>query len=255
MARTLTLLAGGALLVLTVGISLLSPAQMDSMQEGFMTPILAFEFVRSPAEVYNLFALQVSKTSGVVATCAELNSTASYRITALDAINQMDSAYILAYTAFMVFLANLRFGAEGNRRFLAATWILAIVALVFDILENIALLGITEALGYCLVWSQQQNGPAIIQDWVSLLIPFTQIKWFAIPLAFLLMGRSPLPETKVAVWFRYFSVGSAILALLLLLVGIFYRPFVIEGMALFVGLCFLTGFLETLFNKPLRTET
>ena len=92
MARTLTILAGSALLVLTVGISLLSPAGMDGMQEGFVTPIMAFEFVRSPAEVYNLFALSVSKNSEAVATCTELGSTTSYRITALDAINQMDSA-------------------------------------------------------------------------------------------------------------------------------------------------------------------
>ncbi|MBU45512.1 MAG: hypothetical protein CMN76_20040 [Spirochaetaceae bacterium] len=250
MARTLTILSALALLALTILMTLIGPTDVSGMPEGFVTPIVAFEFLRSPAEVYSLFAITLDST-GTVAACQALTSETSYRISTLDAINQLDSAYILAYTAFIVFLGSLRFGSQSSKKAIVAVWLLAIVAMVFDILENIALLGITEALRYCLVWSTQKNGPAIIENWVHLLIPFTHIKWAAIPAAFLFMSRAPQPEGRFALWMRKASIAFALLALILLVAAVFYRPLA-ELMALSVALCFLTGFLEAVFIKKAK---
>lgn len=248
MARKLTILAGIALLIITVMMTLVGPGNVTGMPEGFVTPIMAFEFLRSPQEVYSMFDITLQESStGIVPACQALTSEASYRIATLDAINHLDSGYILAYTAFIVFLGSMRFGS--NRKGLSIVWILAVLAMVFDILENIALLGITEALNYCLVWSENQNGPAIIENWVHLLIPFTHIKWASIGLAFLWMVRADAPESSLALWSRRASIAFALLALIFLVVGMFHRSFVNELMGLCVALCFLTSFIEAIFNK------
>ena len=248
MAKKLTILAGIALLIITGMMAAVGPENVTGMPEGFVTPIIAFEFLRTPAEVYAMFDITLQQnTESVVAACEALTSEASYRITTLDAINNLDSGYILAYTAFIVFLGSLRFG--GQRRKLAVVWSLAIVALVFDLLENIALLGITEALQYCVVWSAQRNGPAIIENWLHLLVPYTHIKWAAIPLAFLWGIRAEKPGSSVALRARQASIAFALLALLFLVIGVFYRSFFNELMGLCVALCFLSGFIEAIFHK------
>lgn len=248
MARTLTIFSGLAVVVLTAGLSFLLPSNVDGMQEGFASPIIAFEFATSNQQVYSLFGISVpSGEEASVSACRELTSESSYRIVTLDAVNELDSAYILAYTAFIVFLSMMRFG-RGQTRPLMMVAALAIVALVSDVMENIALLGITEALQYCLLWSQERNGPAVIQDWLNILVPFTHIKWAAIPLSFLLMYSAPNPERKVALWLRRACFLFAGLALLLLLLSMMWPGLMHELMAVSVGMCFFTSLLEAFFS-------
>ncbi|HBS04837.1 MAG TPA: hypothetical protein DEA96_07735 [Leptospiraceae bacterium] len=248
MSKKLTILAGIALLAITIMMALVGPQNVTGMPDGFSTPIMAFEFLRTPEEVYSMFAIQIERSaSSAVASCEAFTSEASYIISGLDTINHLDSGYILAYTAFIVFLGSLRFGRD--RKKLAVVWVFALIAMVFDLLENIALLGITEALRYCLAWSTEKNGPAIIENWLHLLIPFTHIKWAAIPLAFLWGIRGEKPVSKVSYIARQASIAFALFALVFLVIGMFHRSVVNELMGLCVALCFLSGFIEAIFHK------
>jgi len=245
MTRKLAIIAGTALLILTVVLSLLSPALELQMPPGFVTPILALEFMQSTPEILAFFAIDLK--AGIAPVCAELTSRSQYIIASMDAINELDTVYILAYTAFLSLLAALRFRtgeSSSHRRRAGVVWALAAVSLAFDLLENVAMLQITEALSYCKQWSTELLGLEIVEDWIPVLRIATHIKWAALPLAFLAMHGAPEPVRSSIRWIRKISLYIAGAATMLALAAIFHRSFLNEILAGLLGLCFLLGYIE-----------
>ncbi|MCB1165001.1 MAG: hypothetical protein KDK33_02535 [Leptospiraceae bacterium] len=240
MNRKITIIAGIILLILAIIIQLFSPKGMK-LQEGFSTPIIAFEFVRTPEQVYSLFGLEI-KPHQPVERCDEFPSRSQYWITAMDAINQLDAPFMLIYSGFIAFLAAFRFGKQ-KRRLLYAVLGLAATAFVFDLLENIALLSIADALKYCKNWSPIHNEPEQIRSWLQTLVIATHVKWAAIPLSFALMQWAEEPS-GFRKWARRVNTALAVSALIAWVIAIPFPGIANEILGATVSLCFLLGFIE-----------
>jgi len=150
----------GFLGLLVIGMSIVLmivfPSKAPWMMDGFFTPIIAFEFVQSQSEVYQLFGLAGSPD--------QLSMTQSM-IRAMDFGNRLDYIYMVLYASFLFFFSFVCAKNTGQRYYYAGS-MLSFVILVADALENIQLLRITAKI------ASQDFGKEL-----SLLHCFTWIKW------------------------------------------------------------------------------
>ncbi|MFH2133275.1 MAG: hypothetical protein ABIK68_23080 [bacterium] len=152
------------ILVIITSLMLLKvfPSQAPRLPDGFFTPILAFEFVRTQEEVQALFGAPGSDFRAAM-------------ITAMDLGNRLDYVYMVLYAAFLFGFSMTCARITRHRQYYIAA-LLAILVLIGDALENVQLLGITQKLA---------NGG--FERELELLVAFTWLKWGGLALIFLIL--------------------------------------------------------------------
>ncbi len=164
-------LIGIGVVVVSLVLMAINPAEAPKMPDGFSTPILAFEFARTEQEVVDLFGSDP-------AVRAEL-------VRAFDLGSWVDFGYMLLYAGFLFLFAVQVVKVNGRSLFyLAAAF--AVIIFVGDLLENVQLLGITAALG-------GEYGRQL-----TLLPIFTWIKWGGLAVYFLLLTPYFFTQTLFA---------------------------------------------------------
>jgi len=123
---------GIAVIVMSIILMGVYPPRSPSLPTGFFTPIIAFEFIDSPEEVYRLFG--------------EKNSPERQEmVRAMDWGNRLDFIYMLLYSLFLFFFSKQCSRETGNKIFYLGA-VMSIVVLTGDFMENLQLLKITSTL-------------------------------------------------------------------------------------------------------------
>lgn len=196
--------------VMTLVLSAVGPRPAAPLSAGFMTPVLAFEFAETEAEVAALFAPGGQPAGDAVRA-------------AMDRVNRLDFLYIALYGGCLLAFALTCARLTGQRLyFLAAA--LAVAIMAADVLENVQLLAITRDLG-----------ARSIDDLLTRLRLFTWLKWGGLALWFLLMRPYFQREARLG---RFIGLVS-LLPLLLGVVAFFQPGLLSELFALSIGLLFL----------------
>lgn len=153
---------GAALVAVTAVLLSVLPKHAGALPPGFRTPILAFEFARTHAEVEALFGAPGSGERTAL-------------VHAMDRGNAIDFLFMVVYSAFLACFA-LGVARLAGRRY-ALVAIVAPVAAIADSCENLQLFAITSHLG------------GSYEDALARLALFTWIKWGG--LAFSVAWLSP----------------------------------------------------------------
>ncbi|MBC2715198.1 MAG: hypothetical protein HF978_07815 [Desulfobacteraceae bacterium] len=161
-----TFLKVGYVGLLVMGMSILLviifPSKASKMPDGFITPVIAFEFIETRMEVFQMFM----STDGTIR---------QEMVDAMDLGNQLDFIYMLLYSMFLL-MFSLKCAKISSEKFYYIGAALSLMVLSADALENIQLMGITANLESgefesCLTW----------------LHLFTWIKWGGIATIFLVL--------------------------------------------------------------------
>ena len=180
-------------IVMTLLFSLIGPQPAAPLPNAFLTPVLAFEFARSEADVAAIFAPAGQPVPLVRA--------------AMDRVNRLDFLYIALYGGCLLAFGLTCARLSGQRIYYAAV-ALAVIIMAADILENVQLLTITRELGI-----------ESIEDNLAALRVFTWLKWGGLALWFLLVRPWFQNQTGLS---RFIGL-IAILPLLLAVIA-FVRP-------------------------------
>ena len=124
---------GVALIAMCLILLAVFPAKAPQLPEGFFTPIIAFEFIQTPAEVYLLFGHQGTAQRQMMVHTMDLG-------------NRLDFIYMVLYSGFLAAFC-LKVSQQTQHRLYIAGAVIAAVVLLGDFLENLQLLGITANLG------------------------------------------------------------------------------------------------------------
>jgi hypothetical protein len=202
------------LLVIAMSLALLfllpSKQSVGNMPEGFVTPILAFEFVQTPVEVAALFG-------------AEASPQRQDLVAAMDLGNKLDYAYMALYALFLGWFSLICARLTGNRFFYFPA-ALSAVALVGDALENVQLLSITAKLSTLEINAE-----------LAALQAFTWIKWGSLAIIFLLLS----PYFFKGNWFSKIIGGVGVACVVAGGVSFFHRSAANEVFGALTGVMFL----------------
>lgn len=159
---------GVALLVVTAVLLAVLPKHAAELPPGFRTPMLAFEFARTHAEIEALFGAPGSAERAAL-------------VRSMDRGNAIDFLFMVVYSAFLASFA-LGVAQLAGRRY-ALVALVAPIAAMADCCENLQLFTITGHLG------------GSYDDALSRLSAFTWTKWGGLAFSvawispFLLRGR------------------------------------------------------------------
>lgn len=153
---------GFMVLVMSIILVMIFPSKASKMPDGFFTPIIAFEFIQTKAEVFQLFV----STDGAVHQSM---------IDAMNLGNQLDYIYMLLYTSFLLLFC-VTCARQSEKKFYYIGAVISLVVLAGDAMENVQLLGITAGIA---------SGDFDAQ--LNLLYLFTWIKWGGIAAVFLVL--------------------------------------------------------------------
>lgn len=211
----LGLVCGLAMIVLT-GLMMNAFPHKAELPAGFQSPIIAFEFARSEADIGYLVG----------------NSTSSVQNReGMRAGHRWDMGFPFAY-AGLLFALTLLYSPKSRRRTIALLSCVLIVP--FDINENLVLLGIVDAA--------QWGG--LTQALFDNLYVATWLKWGAIAVAVAFLAAAYARQSK---WLRCILASAyAGLALLALLLNSPAR--LVELMALVLSVFFLAAFAQMLYE-------
>ena len=137
-------------IILSIILMFIFPNEVNDLPAGFHTPILAFEFAETSADVDLIFGSKHSPLYDHIEKAMRYG-------------NYIDFVYLIAYSMFL-FLFSLKARQLNYSKFFWIPAVLAVVALVSDALENITLLSITNHL---------ESG-SYLQEWFSIPLVF----WF-----------------------------------------------------------------------------
>jgi hypothetical protein len=207
----LSALLGLGALLMTAVLWLIGPRQMGPLPAGFVTPVMAFEFAATPAEVGHLFSVDGAAT-------------------AMDRVNRWDFLYMALYNGFLSAFALACVRQTGNRYYYAVA-ALPLLILFADAMENVQLLDITALL------AGESVEPVLgqMQTLLDRLRLFTWLKWGGLALYFVLLWPYFRGRPGWARWIGYVGVLPALLAV----VALFSRGLANELMALAIGVMFL----------------
>lgn len=203
-------LISGILGVMALAMTLLlngvGPRQTGPLPPGFLTPIIAFEFAESEAEVYRLF-----QPDGSAA--------------AMDRLNRWDFLFMAVYSLFLFTFA-LAAARGAGRPALYAAAALAPLILAADALENVQLLGLTMRM--------QLEGGSLAAT-LDRLHVYTWLKWGGLAAYFVLIASyfRERPGVWRGIWL------AAQLPALLAVLAFLRRGLPSELLALSVGVMFL----------------
>ena len=167
------------------------PNKVQKLPEGFITPIIAFEFIQTPQEVLDLFGPVESERH------QEL-------VKAMDLGNRIDFLYMVLYNTFLFVFCWKVSMITGRKVYLLGS-LMACVILAGDFLENIQLLKITSHL---------DSGSFTPQ--LALLRIFTWQKWGGMVVAFLILLPYFLKGGILSRVIAACSVAAAVLSVLAL---------------------------------------
>ncbi len=198
-------------IAMTLVLALIGPRQIGPLPPGFITPVMAFEFAETPAEVLTMF-----QPAGAAA--------------AMDRVNRWDFLYMALYNAFLGVFA-LAAARHSGRRFFYLPAALALVILAADALENVQLLGLT--------YRTTLDGGSL-DALLGRLRFYTWLKW----------GGLALYGLLIAVYFRglpgrwRWVAPVVVLPAVLAVLAVVARGLPHELMALAIGVMFvvLTGY-------------
>lgn len=193
-------------LAMTLLLSLLGPGETGALAPGFITPVMAFEFAETEAEVWELF-----RPAGSAA--------------AMDRVNRWDFLYMAIYNLFLAAFA-VACARQTGRRFFYIPAALALFILLADALENAQLLGLT--------YQTTLDGGSM-DGLLRRLRLFTWLKWGGLALYFALLG--PFFRNHTGLWRAVGAVG--LLPVILAVVAATHRGLPNELMALAIGLMFV----------------
>jgi hypothetical protein len=193
-------------LAMTVFLALIGPREIGPLPFGFITPVMAFEFAESEAEVYRLFEPQGSAA-------------------AMDRVNRWDFLYMALYNGFLGTFA-LAAARHTRQTIYISAAILALVIFFADAMENIQLLGLT--------YRMQLDGGSL-EGTLARLHVYTWLKWGGLALYFLLL--IPYFRDLSGPW-RWVWV-PALLPAVLVAAAFLNRGLANELLALSIGLMFL----------------
>lgn len=200
-------LLGFAALAMTLFLTAISPKEVGPLPQGFITPVLAFEFAQTESEVLQLFRSP---------SVAE----------AMDRVNRWDFLYILLYGTFLA-VFDLACARESGNRLCVAAAVLAMIIVAADALENVVLLGLS--------YRTTLDG-GYLGDLLLRLRLYTWVKWGGLAAYFLLLW--PYFQNQRGTLARIMTLLT-ILPTLLALWSLLRRGTANELMALAIGLMFL----------------
>lgn len=154
---------GLAVILMSVLLLSVFPPKAPSLPEGFLTPIIAFEFIQTHTEIKEMFG-------------GENITMRNEMARAMDIGNRLDYVYMCLYSAFLL-MVSVTCARLSNNKYYYTGAVLALAVLAADALENVQLLGITANL------STGNFDPQL-----RLLHLFTWIKWGGIALIFLTLS-------------------------------------------------------------------
>ncbi len=204
----------GIILIL-LGLFLMStfPRYVPYMAEGFQTPVIFFEFVQTVEETQQMFGM----TNGLLPD--------DNLIQKMDFGNKIDFIYALVYSLFLFLFAQKLVKISG-KKFYTAVMVLAVIAFVFDCLENIKLITITENI---------ESGS--FQNDLETLFVFTWVKWGALALSFVILSEWFFRGKIVSTIFAFLGWAPMILGILAYKMPGFYNELFAKSiMFLFVAL-------------------
>jgi hypothetical protein len=193
--------------IMTLVLSAVGPRPTAPLPSGFITPVLAFEFAETEAELAALFA-PVGQSAGDAVRAD------------MDRVNRLDFLYIALYGGGLLAFALTCARLTGQRLYTVAA-ALVVVIMAADVLENWQLLAITRDLG------RQPVDNSLLR-----LRLFTWLKWGGLALWFLLVR----PYFQDAGRFGRFIGLVSILPLLLGVAAFFSPGLLSELFALAIGL-------------------
>ena len=203
---------GIAIVLLALTIMSIFPRIVPYMAEGFRTPIIFFEFVRTVGETQRLF--------GMFAGFLPDDNL----VQQMDLGNKIDFIYAFVYGTFLFMFARKLVKVSGKKLFIVVM-VLAVVAMVFDWLENIKLITITEKLA-----------DGSFQDDLDMLHIYTWIKWGSLAASFLILSDWWFKGGWISKTFSFIAWAPAILGVLAYRYPGFYSElFAYSIMIMFVG--------------------
>lgn len=155
-------LVGLAVIVMSAVLLTVFPSKASRLPHGFMTPIIAFEFIQDKDDVDALF--------GPADSPVRENT-----IRKMDLGNRLDFGYMILYGSFLFIFCLQTYLLTGKRWFLLGG-LASFAVLAADMLENVQLLGITALLA-------EGN----FDGHLRLLHLFTWLKWGGIVAVFLIL--------------------------------------------------------------------
>lgn len=209
---------GLLVIALSMGLTAVFPAKAPNLPDGFSTPIIAFEFIKTPVEAAAMF---------VQADEAGRESVNEGLLAAFDLGNRLDYLYMLLYCGFLMKFSLTCARLSGKTYFYIPAG-LSLVVLVGDAFENIQLFGITASF---------RNRPPVrdLERLLECLGWFTWLKWGGIAVLFLTLApwfwRGGRVSKAVGLW-GVMCAGLGLAAFV-------YRPVITEIFCLWVGLMFL----------------
>jgi hypothetical protein len=151
---------GLSVIIISLVLMITGPQETGPLAEGFFTPIIAFEFATSVEDVNLIFY--------------DSNSQLLQRaVSDITSGTRLDFLFMLLYGAFLLTFS-LKCSSLTNNRWFYLSAALAVLAPIFDLLENLQLLSIMERL---------DSGDLITQ--LGYLHLFTWLKWGTLSLIFL----------------------------------------------------------------------
>jgi len=196
--------------LMTLIMTAIGPRPAAPLPAGFITPVLAYEFATTDADVAALFA-PVGQPAGETVRAA------------MDRVNRLDFLYIVFYGGFLTTFALVCARATRQPVFLLAAALAPLIMLA-DVLENVQLLAITARLGTTDIAVQ-----------LARLRWFTWLKWGGLALWFLLLRPYFLARGGFG---RAIALAS-LLPLVLGVVAFLWPGLASELFALAVGLLFI----------------
>lgn len=200
---------------MSIVLLMIFPSSAPRMMDGFFTPIIAFEFVQSQSEVFQLFGLLPDALDGL--------STTQSMIRAMDSGNRLDYIYMVLYTLFLFFFSCVCVKNTGQKYYYAAS-VMSMVILAADAMENVQLLKITAK-----ITSLDFNRELFFLHW------FTWIKWGGITIVFLILA----PYFSKGKNFSKFIAATGILSFILSILAYLHRSVLNELLGRFVALMFV----------------
>jgi hypothetical protein len=216
---------GLLVIVMSVVLMTVFPNKAPSMMEGFFTPIIAFEFVQTPQEVFQLFGSTDSVDRQKL-------------IAEMDLGNRLDYIYMCLYALFLLLFSLNVVKVTGKKGYYAGP-VLALVVLARDDLQNVQLLGITSKLA-----SQD------FENELCRLHYFTWLKWGGIAAIFLVL-------------FPYFIRGRAyskiiaimaVVSLVLAVLSFIHRSVLNEIFAFSVAMMFILMIIYCFAHKDKKGQ-
>jgi hypothetical protein len=208
-------LVGLAVILMSLTLMAVFPAKVPELPQGFLTPIIAFEFIQDKADVNALF--------GPSGSPARENT-----IRKMDLGNRLDFGYMILYGSFLFILCLQTYLLTGRRWFLLGS-VLTFVILGGDMLENVQLLGITALLS-----------TGNFDEQLRMLHFFTWLKWGGIVVVFLILVPSLVHMGR-----RGKIICASVFCALILGIAAFFHPGIANEL---FSLAIMVIFLLTIFS-------